>query len=175
MGKRNLEGSGWVNQQKRPRGPNGRGICRWCGQEVPKGRRTFCNDKCVHQHKIRSQASYQASCVFDRDAAVCALCGVNADVVRSEYRAARSGILRKDHPSRYEELKELADRYKKEGWNVGLSRRWWDVDHIVPVVEGGGPNDWPKDQDYLDNLRTLCVPCHKKETAKLRKRLKKNK
>ncbi len=39
-------------------------------------------------------------------------------------------------------------------------RAWWEVDHIVPVVLGGGCCG-------LDNLRTLCVPCHKKATARL--------
>lgn len=40
----------------------------------------------------------------------------------------------------------------------------WQADHIVPVVEGGGLCD-------LSNYRTLCRPCHKRETAALRKRL----
>jgi len=43
-------GGGWVNERTHPRGPNGRGLCRWCGTEVPKGRRTFCGQECVDQH-----------------------------------------------------------------------------------------------------------------------------
>jgi 5-methylcytosine-specific restriction endonuclease McrA len=34
------------------------------------------------------------------------------------------------------------------------------MDHIVPVVEGGGACG-------LENLRTLCKPCHKRVTAEL--------
>ena len=41
----------------------------------------------------------------------------------------------------------------------------WQADHIQVVSEGGG-NCW------LENLRTLCVPCHMEETEKLRHRLK---
>jgi 5-methylcytosine-specific restriction endonuclease McrA len=41
---------------------------------------------------------------------------------------------------------------------------WWDADHIVPVVEGGG-------ECGLSNFRTLCIPCHKKETKRLHGRL----
>ena len=41
----------------------------------------------------------------------------------------------------------------------------WDADHIIPVVEGGGECD-------LSNIRTLCIPCHRKVTAELRKRLR---
>lgn len=42
--------------------------------------------------------------------------------------------------------------------------RLWHADHIIPVIEGGG-------ECGLDNYRTLCVACHRKETAALRKRL----
>ncbi len=40
----------------------------------------------------------------------------------------------------------------------------WQADHVVPVAEGGGLCG-------LENMRTLCTPCHKRETAALRKRL----
>lgn len=42
----------------------------------------------------------------------------------------------------------------------------YDIDHIIPVVEGGGLCG-------LDNLRTLCIPCHKKETKILAGRVAK--
>ena len=35
----------------------------------------------------------------------------------------------------------------------------WEADHIVPLVEGG--------LHTPDNIRTLCIPCHKAETKKL--------
>lgn len=41
-----------------------------------------------------------------------------------------------------------------------------EVDHIIPVIEGG--------LTIASNLRSLCQPCHKGETAKLRKRLSKS-
>ena len=43
-----------------------------------------------------------------------------------------------------------------KGWRSTL----WEVDHTIPVVEGGGSCG-------LDNLRTLCWRCHKGETRKL--------
>ena len=39
-------------------------------------------------------------------------------------------------------------------------RRLWEMDHINPVVEGGADCG-------LDNLRTLCWACHRRETAAL--------
>lgn len=40
---------------------------------------------------------------------------------------------------------------------------WWQADHVVPVVEGGGGCG-------LDGLRTLCTLCHLAETKALARR-----
>ena len=70
------------------------------------------------------------------------------------------------------ELKEslkLVDENKTnylKSHNISLKRKiWirkhggglWDADHIIPVKDGGG-------MCGLDNLRTLCISCHKKIT-----------
>jgi hypothetical protein len=41
-------------------------------------------------------------------------------------------------------------------------KSWWEADHIVPVVEGGDSS--------LENIRTLCIPCHREVTRSLRER-----
>jgi 5-methylcytosine-specific restriction endonuclease McrA len=68
---------------------------------------------------------------------------------------------------RYGKLKS-ADQMKQACWTIvqyGAPRgSLWQADHIVPVAEGGG-------ECGLDNLRTLCTPCHKAAIAALRKRL----
>jgi len=40
--------------------------------------------------------------------------------------------------------------------------QFWNVDHIVPVIDGGGTCD-------VDNLRTLCTVCHRQVTARQHK------
>lgn len=35
----------------------------------------------------------------------------------------------------------------------------WEADHVIPFSSGG--------PSTADNLRTLCIPCHKRETSKL--------
>ena len=42
----------------------------------------------------------------------------------------------------------------------------WDGDHIIPVKDGGGCSS-------LENMRTLCIACHKIETAQTGTRGKK--
>jgi len=134
----------------RPRGPNGERYCRYCGQQVPKGRRTWCSDECVDEASIRCNPSHAAYRVGQRDKGVCAICGVDTKILKK--RAIRE---------RGEFLAEMMDRGFPDVW-----REWWEADHIIPVSEGGG-------HCGLENYRTLCVPCHKSETAKLRKRLAK--
>lgn len=62
-----------------------------------------------------------------------------------------------------EEWEFLASALVERGWTysrVNSGMDLWDMDHIVPVSEGGGACG-------LENLRTLCLPCHKQHTAEL--------
>ena len=49
-----------------------------------------------------------------------------------------------------------------------MRKSLWDADHILPVTEGGGECD-------LDNIRTLCLRCHRAVTAQLRERIRRAK
>ncbi len=133
-----------------PRGAGGRVLCRWCALEVPKGRRTFCSGDCVHQWRLRTSPAYLRDAVLKRDKGVCARCTVDT---LAAYR-----LLRRARGERRAELLGI--------WGLRSFERksLWDADHIVPVAEGGGECD-------LENLRTLCVHCHRVVTAELRARL----
>ena len=134
---RRLETAGFCAISSLPKGPNGRALCRWCSVEVAPPARTFCSNACVHEWKIRTQADYAKMHVAKRDDGICALCRVDTF-------AALRPLPNREFPSRE-------------------ARRCFDMDHIVPVVEGGGACG-------LDNLRTLCRPCHRAVTAELQKR-----
>jgi 5-methylcytosine-specific restriction enzyme A len=132
-------------------GANGRGLCRWCGVEVSGRRRTFCSDPCVHEWRLRSSTSYLRDCVLERDRGVCAECGI--DTLK-----LRRAVMRLPFAARMKRIRELID-----AGNFTKGRKsWWEADHIIPVVEGGDSS--------LDNIRTLCIACHRAETAALRKR-----
>ena len=134
-------------------GPNGRPLCRWCRLEIlARRRRSFCSEYCVHQWRLRSDPGYLRDQVFARDSGLCALCGTDTVLA-------------------YKELKRSRGRLRAEAlamWGLGsieARRSLWDADHILPVAEGGGQCD-------MDNLRTLCLPCHREVTADLRRRLR---
>ena len=113
---------------------------------MPKRRMTFCSAACVHEWKLRSDPGYLRKQVFARDRGVCVRCGVDTESLRRDKR----------------KLDYQARRQFEKEW--GGRRNLWDADHIVPVAEGGGECD-------LSNMRTLCLKCHREETAVLRKRL----
>ena len=128
-------------------------MCRWCKGAVSGRRRTFCSDACVHEWRLRSSTSYLRECVFGRDKGVCALCGIDTHRLRQR-------VFRLPFAERMRRLRELHEQ--------GLAHRgrktWWEADHVLPVVEGG--------DSCLENMRTLCIPCHRGVTTELRMRLK---
>ena len=139
---------GRVDRDSLPKGSSGRCLCRWCNLEVPAGRFTFCSEWCVEEWKLRSNPGHLRDRVFERDRGVCATCGV--DCV-SEYR-------------RLKRLRGPARSRASAEWGAFRRKTLWDADHIIPVAEGGGECD-------LSNMRTLCLKCHRKSTAELRRRL----
>ena len=151
MSLRRVMKGGWVDRKAGPRGPNGRGICRWCSLEVPARRYTFCSAYCVHEWKLRTQPGYVRDKVFERDRGVCSCCGVDA--------LAEERRLRYSHGARRVEL------LKYWGLRSRTRKSLWDADHIVPVAEGGGECD-------LENIRTLCLRCHRVVTLELRRRIR---
>ena len=140
---------GWVDRKSIPRGPNGRGLCRWCSLEVPRGRFTFCSDFCVHEWKLRTQPGYLREQVLLRDRGVCAVCSTDTVAAARRLRYSRGA-------SRQALFAHWGLKYRAR-------KTLWDADHILPVSEGGGECD-------MENLRTLCLRCHRQATADLRKR-----
>ena len=57
---------------------------------------------------------------------------------------------------------------KRKIWKRKHGGGLWDADLIIPVKEGGG-------MCGLENIRTLCIKCHKMETKKLAQKKKKGK
>jgi len=141
------QAGGFCNPSALPKGPNGRALCRQCSVEVPRGRQTFCGDQCVEAWNVRT-GNRLDRIIKARDHGICALCGLDCEALKKTRRAL--------HGSARQEFDTL------HGIPSGRTRLW-DIDHINPVVEGGGSCG-------LENLRTLCCRCHRACTADLRTR-----
>jgi 5-methylcytosine-specific restriction endonuclease McrA len=91
--------------------------------------------------------------VLKRDRGICALCDIDTVAMRRK-------VMKLPLPARTQALRELAEQGL-----IGHTRKsWWEADHILPVAEGGDSN--------IENLRTLCRPCHRGVTTELRLRLR---
>lgn len=142
---------GFIDRTAMEKGQNGRNLCRWCGLEVPARRFTFCSEWCVNEWRLRTNPGYLREQVALRDRGICALCLTDTNAAYFELKRSR-GLKR--------------ERLLAQWGLLRLNRKTlWDADHVVAVAEGGGECD-------LDNIRTLCLICHRKETRELRMRLR---
>jgi len=130
--------------------------CTWCGAEVPKGRRTWCSDKCVGAFNLRTDPVVQRRELIKRDGLICAICDRDIKAAMDRY-AEETGQHVHDNWPRLWSTPADPQQY-------GIGRGcWYEVDHIVPVCEFGGLCG-------LENLRLICGACHAAETKRLAKR-----
>lgn len=157
-----------------------KGECTWCGSVIPKGRSAWCGDGCVKAFKERCDPNYARSIVEKRDAGICKLCGRDTIKSEREWRALKLVRPREQNLRRRVALLKhsaevalmaikltdaanedqvknnlsVAERALESMAQHGYARgRWREVDHEVPVCEGGGLCDPSK-------LRLLCGTCH---------------
>ena len=152
--------------------------CRGCHSDVPKGRSSWCSNKCYDTYEPRRVRWF----CQERDKFICYHCGVDAERMRKRYEHAckwempsqysyfRDGVFQREqydravkislrHERRWREAaKKRITTLRTAGWPNHACRDWWEMDHIAPFSEGG--------LTILENVRTLCVVCHKKRTKK---------
>lgn len=127
-----------------------KGYCTWCDKPLPRGgRRRYCSEACTNEVYVRCHPGTARYLVRGRDKKVCSSCGLDTKTL-----------------ARWKHKDKTPDEYKAMLAHFGFEfRPWgrysfWDMDHAVPVTEGGG-------MCGLDGLRTLCLPCHRRETKEL--------
>jgi 5-methylcytosine-specific restriction protein A len=133
------------------------GLCRYCKQDVKrlnKKARTFCSPECVHEYQVRSNPTYARHEVYKRDRGVCALCGLDCSKFFSGLKKAIKGLRKVDRDQGAANYFKAFD-VEMVPWKHRST--WWDADHIHQVAAGGG-------ECSLQNLRTLCLPCHRRVT-----------
>lgn len=167
-------------RRKRELGPNGRFLCSCgCGREAQPPRKTWYSQECIDEYLVRKDGAHLRAKTFERDQGICAACGIDAEKIQRRRRR----VLRKltdapvtsclarmsgKDPKRIwgrdkfgvTGIEELNRRYAVRGWPKDPDQSHWEADHIVEVVKGGGACG-------LDNIQTLCRPCHLVKTRKL--------
>lgn len=159
-----------------------RGFCRFCGKAVSGRRSTWCSDECVEAWWwAQGHQGWARQKVFERDRGVCANCGRDVDrltdliwrmLAEASPSWGRDDAVIERGRRRYERfVRHLA----RHGWFGQYCQQYpesavatysptrqripalWEADHIVELADGG-PHE-------LQNLQTLCRPCHAAKTA----------
>ena len=125
--------------------------CRWCQKGVKPPRRTLCSPECEHELKLRTNGNYLRHCIYLRDRGICAICTID-----TKKTAKLALSLEGEERNLY--LKSLNISLKRKIFVKKFGGSLWDGDHIIPVKDGGGCSS-------LENMRTLCISCHKIVTA----------
>ena len=134
--------------------------CRWCKGPIPKcRRRTFCSEPCVNEWKRRVCPEIFRSVAFEADKGICRSCGL--DCLTMDHDHLQRQLWTSAEPATILDRIDLAQRWRHAN---NVRRHVFEIDHITPIIEGG---------DWFDpaNLRTLCIPCHRRETRALAARL----
>jgi HNH endonuclease len=129
------------NKNRFPVAPQ-KGKCRGCHGDVPKGRLTWCSKSCNDKFEPRRVLYF----VQQRDKGICQICGLDTIEAEKKWWAAK--------PNQSGNWWEAHQRWSREKPVV-------NYDHIIPFSEGG--------LTVLENMRTLCEPCHKARTKKWHK------
>lgn len=61
-------------------GDRGDGLCAWCGEPRPKGRRRWCSDECSYLWRDHHWWAYAREAALARDGWACVLCGDTEDL-----------------------------------------------------------------------------------------------
>lgn len=142
----------------------------------------------MHQYRLQADWKYARQHLRKREKGVCQVCGANAvklkgTLMKPWKQAVAIGRANRLHKNLYlfAEYKQLSLEYTAaaqalvvqgfHGFLLELPKSWrprkgwkeprdlWEADHIQAVVHGGTHEP--------TNLRTLCLPCHKKATKSL--------
>ena len=134
--------------------------CAYCGGDLSSASRlpgvssTYCSRECTDQGRLKrgGMGNQLRAQVFALEGGVCRLCGIDGHALFTRMLALEPA----------ERLNALCNA----NWKLPKSAKaldrllqnpkegdFWQADHILPVSEGGGGCG-------LENLRTLCVPCH---------------
>ena len=146
----------YIDAKLLPKDEDGLNLCRYCNKSVHPPRRTICSPECAHELKLRTSNRYLRLCVYKRDKGICKLCMDDTKLVAKKALELKKNNLIKELETF---LKSKNISLKRKIWKSKCGGGLWDADHIIPVKDGGG-------QCGLDNIRTLCIDCHKITTRK---------
>jgi len=135
-------------------------ICVWCGRELRSGRFKYCSPECSDEVGLRCGFGIRSK-LHDRDKGVCSRCRRDCTALKKALRVLRDrGLAGGSYHKGWLAKKEV-DAHLAAALGVSpaeIKKSLWEAHHKKAVRDGGGACG-------LDNYETVCLWCHKKETA----------
>lgn len=140
--------------------------CRFCGKPCEGRRTSFCSQACVEEWMIRTDPAHARTKVWERDRGVCGQCRKDTTltgqkIIQLPIKKMIATCERFSIPLRISPI-QIA-RHSKAAPRMEIHIQighLWEAHHKIAVVHGGA-------QMGLENLETLCIFCHRNETAAL--------
>ena len=140
---------------RRPPKRDGKCVCRFCDKIITAPRRSsYCDATCADNFAVRYFPAVARGMVWGRDHGVCAACEMDVGAVE-RFMQEIEYALGCGSPQYRSRLEGWG--LPHGGWLGSHLLHLWEADHIVPYSEGG-------DTLGLENLRTLCIWCHRERT-----------
>mmetsp|Transcript_457 Transcript_457/g.1105 ORF Transcript_457/g.1105 Transcript_457/m.1105 type:complete len:1145 (-) Transcript_457:220-3654(-) len=140
--------------------------CIECSKPIPEDLlklqvTTLCSFDCHSKYRIKLSGSAIRRQLFSLEHGICQVCNENAQALYEKVKAVTSA-------ERYQMLVGTKFKPTKQRLENPRAGDFWQADHIQAVSLGGG-------QACMLNFRTLCCPCHERETKALMRVLKNQK
>jgi len=141
------------------RDADGKKLCLLCNQRLTGRKRRWCSWDCSHKAYLQCSPGSMRAAVRERDKGVCVRCGMDCEKIRQELLTLKAKY---GWTSEGQAAYRLYVALIYGAWALGFTL--WQMNHKQAVAEGG--EIWG-----LENVETLCIPCHQEHTKMLRKRL----
>src|SRR5690606_1596793 len=109
--------------------------CRVCDKILLPWIQNYCSEECQEHFRICCWLDYARDAVYNRDKAVCQNCGLDTQALRNRLLTYPEKVIQR--------YLRYTNMYRSTGEHL------WEVDHIIPVKDGGAKLG-------LNNLQTLC-------------------
>lgn len=141
-----------------PPDANGYRSCRVCKDRLTDKRRRVCSNCAPEYNAIPDSWAEARDMVFQRDKGICAVCGRDTEALLRVLEATRPDPQRPIYSEYVFPPWEWEARALRIEWGFRERGVLWDCDHANPVSIHGPAKT-------IDELRTLCTPCHRRVTV----------
>ena len=145
-------------------------LCRWCAKPLKGQCTAYCSDECSGEIFTRCTFASLRRRLFSERGGICEGCGIDINALTEFFSWYRRTCRKYEDKIGNYQLRFVEqwpfEHELRESLGYKGQNDFWECNHKLALAEGGNLVD-------PDNLEILCLKCHRKHTAALRRRLAK--